>query len=392
MNILSIETSCDETAVSIVSAVGQFPDATYEVLGDALHSQIDVHAEYGGVFPALAKREHARTLIPMLTKALADAELLEEEVSELTQKQVEVLHELLLRDPGMADALIEFFQTYEKPEVDLIAVTSGPGLEPALWVGVSFAKALAEIWNMHVIPVNHMEGHVLASVFDVEEDNKLAQITFPAISLLISGGHTELLLMKGWGQYEKIGQTRDDAVGEAFDKVARMIGLPYPGGPAISKLAGEGRRLNLPAFTELPRPMLHSKDLDFSFSGLKTAVRYAVADKELSEVEKQSLARDFEDAVVEVLTKKTAAAFEEFGTHTLIIGGGVSASQFIRQAFNKYFLTHFPDIEIYFPNPGLSTDNAVMIALAGHARSANASNPAAARFIKADGNKSIDGK
>jgi len=390
MNILSIETSCDETAVSIVHAEGEFPEATYEILGDALHSQIDIHAEYGGIFPTLAKREHARKIIPMLEKALSDAELLEKETSELTQKQIELAHEHLVREPDLVDTFIAFVQTYAKPEVDLIAVTSGPGLEPALWVGVNFAKALAEIWNIHVIAVNHMEGHVLASIFDVQEDDKLADIAFPAVSLLISGGHTELILMEGWGQYKKIGQTLDDAVGEAFDKVARMMGISYPGGPEISRLAGEGRAQSLPPFAILPRPMLHSGDLNFSFSGLKTAVLYAIDNETLTDTDKQALARDFEDAVIEVLLKKTSKAFEEHGAQTLIIGGGVSASQFIRQSFNKHFLVQFPDVEVYFPNPGLSTDNSVMIALSGHAQSKRASNSAAARFIKADGNKSLD--
>lgn len=391
MNILSIETSCDETAVSIVHADGQFPDARYEILGDALHSQIDIHAEYGGVFPALAKREHAKKLIPMLTKALTEAELLHEESSKLSQEHIEMLHELLIHESesSMVEELITFFETYERPDVELIAVTSGPGLEPALWVGVNFAKALANVWNIHVVPTNHMEGHVLATIFDVEEDDKLANISFPAVSLLISGGHTELLRMDDWGTYEKIGQTKDDAVGEAFDKVARMMGLPYPGGPEISRLAKLGRAANLPMFADLPRPMLHSADLDFSFSGLKTAVRYAIDGKELGETDLEALARDFEDAATEVLIKKTQKALDASGAQTLIIGGGVSANTYIRDCFHSELLESHPDVEIYFPNPGLSTDNSVMIALAGHARTDRAANPAAAKLIKADGNKSI---
>ncbi len=390
MNILSIETSCDETAVSLVTAEGVFPEATYEVLGDALHSQVDIHATYGGVFPTMAKREHIKRIVPLMEQALEQAELLHKSTEEIPQNLQEKLYEILYREEGVADALIDFAQRHERPEIDLIAVTSGPGLEPALWVGVNFAKALSTLMNIPVVAVNHMEGHVLASLFDVEEDDKIAQIPFPAISLLISGGHTELLLMKNWGEYEKIGQTRDDAVGEAFDKVARMMGLPYPGGPEISRLAGEGRSRELPPYAELPRPMINSGDLDFSFSGLKTAVLYAIDSKELSEDDTQALARDFEDAVVEVLLKKTATAFDEHGAQTLIVGGGVSASQFIRQSFNKFFLENYPDTTIYFPNPGLSTDNSIMIALSGHAKSMNASNPAAARLMKADGNKSID--
>jgi N6-L-threonylcarbamoyladenine synthase len=235
-----------------------------------------------------------------------------------------------------------------------------------------------------------MEGHILASVFDVEEDDKLADIILPCCFSPYLRGHTELVLMNDWGEYEKIGQTLDDAVGEAFDKVARMMGLEYPGGPKVSKLAEEARQTNLPCFTDLPRPMLHSGDLNFSFSGLKTAVMYAIKDKELSNTDKQALSRDFEDAVLEVLLKKTAKAIEEHNAKTLIVGGGVSASQYLRQEINRYCLENLPDVTVYFPNPGMSTDNSVMIALSGHARSKNASNAAAARFIKADGNKSLD--
>lgn len=390
MKILSIETSCDETAVSIIEANGDFPDATYEILGDALHSQTDIHAKYGGVFPALAKREHARLIVPLLEKALGESGLLEDGGHEVPAVQATELKNLLEREPALYEALIAFTEQYDKPEVDLIAVTTGPGLEPALWVGVNFAKALALLWDIKVVPVNHMEGHIIGSLYDVVDDNKLAPVTFPALALLISGGHTELVLIKNWGEYEKLGQTRDDAVGEAFDKVARLIGLPYPGGPAVSQLAAEARKNKLPFFKEeLPRPMLTSGDFDFSFSGLKTAVRYAVADQALSETDKQAIARDFEDAVTEVLVKKTSAAVAESGAQTLIVGGGVSANQYIKRSLETHFLTEHPDCEIYFPQPGLSTDNSVMIALAGHARAASASNHAAAKFFTAEGNKSL---
>lgn len=389
MHILSIETSCDETALSVVQADGLFPEATYEVLGNALHSQIDIHQEYGGVFPALAKREHAKIIVPMLKRALEEAELLNEEENELTQETTEKLYELLVREQDLAEKLTAFLESYEKPAIDLITVTAGPGLEPALWVGVNFAKALAEAWNIPTVAVNHMEGHVLASLYDVEEDNQLSQIPFPAIALLVSGGHTELILMNNWGSYEKIGQTRDDAVGEAFDKVARMMGLAYPGGPEISRLAKLARSSNLPPFAELPRPMLHSQDLDFSFSGIKTAVRYALEGKELDEATKQALARDFEDAAIEVLVKKTQNAVEEYGAQTVIVGGGVSANQYLKQELQKALLATHPDVTVYFPNPGLSTDNSIMIALAGHARADKASNAAASRYIKADGNRSL---
>lgn len=390
MKILSIESSADESAVSLVEVAGDFPDATYELLGNSLRTQIEMHQQYGGIFPAMAKREHAKALLPLLKQTLEEAELLEEHSTKLEQTEIEELEELLYREPELAESFIEFLQTYDRPEIDAIAVTSGPGLEPALWVGVNFAKAIALAWNIPVVPVNHMEGHILASVFDVEEDNQLAQVDFPAASLLISGGHTEIVLMDKWGSYEKIGQTRDDAVGEAFDKVARLMGLPYPGGPEISKLAAGARQSNLPPYKDdLPRPMINSGDLDFSFSGLKTAVRYAIGEQTLSDTDKQALARDFEDAVTEVLLRKVTNAVDQHDIRTVIVGGGVSANSYIRQQFNTTFLTTHPDLKIFFPTPGLSTDNSIMIALAGHARLAGALSPKGAQTIRADGNKSL---
>lgn len=389
MKILSIESSADETAVSIVHVDGQFPDATYEILGNALHSQIELHAEYGGIFPAMAKREHTKSITPLLEVALDEADMLEGGSHDVTHEQEEKLTTLLYREPDLKEALLNYFESHDKPDIDLIAVTSGPGLEPALWVGVNFAKALSTIWGTPVVPVNHMEGHILASIFDIDRDDQLTEISFPTIALLISGGHTELILMKDWSVYEKIGQTKDDAVGEAYDKVARMLGLPYPGGPQIEKLASEARQQKLPTFTELPRPMLHSGDLDFSFSGLKTAVRYAIEGKELSAADKAAIARDFEDAVTEVLLKKVKMALDEYGAETFIVGGGVSASTHLRNTFNAVLLDSHPHVTAYFPHKKMSTDNAIMIALAGHARALRASNTAAAQLIKADGNRSL---
>jgi len=390
MLILSIETSCDETAVSIVEARGDFPHATYEILGDALWSQIDIHREYGGVFPALAKREHAATIVPMLEKAIAESRIEANEYTpDLSDELAEAVREILNREHGLGDQLLTFHREHGAFPIDLIAVTSGPGLEPALWVGVNFARALALLWDVPVVPTNHMEGHILASIYDVERDNQLSEIEFPAISLLISGGHTELILMRDWGQYEKIGQTRDDAIGEAFDKVARLLGLPYPGGPEISRRAAEARKRKLPEYAKLPRPMLNSGDLDFSFSGLKTAVRYAIQDKTLTDDERLALARDFEDAVSAVLVKKVSGAVEDRAAETLIVGGGVSANQHIKRMIEADFLINHPDVTTYFPRPGLSTDNSIMIALAGHAKAAGAIAPAATEVIRADGNKSL---
>ncbi len=390
MIILSIETSCDETAISVIKAEGDFPHATYEILGNALHSQIDIHAEFGGVFPQVAKREHALALVPMMIKALTEAELLIEEPTVLGEDLAEKITTLLEREEGLSTFLLVFFAQYSLPEIDMIAVTSGPGLEPALWVGISFAKALNAVLNCPVVPVNHMEGHVLASLYDVEIDNAIAPIKFPAIALLISGGHTELVLMKDWSKYEKIGETRDDAVGEAFDKVARMMKLPYPGGPEIGRRADIARKANVAPYKEvLPRPMIHSNDFDFSFSGLKTAVRYEIDGAELTDNEKNALSRDFEDAAIEVLLKKTQKAINHHHAQTLIIGGGVSANNYLRQTFTETLLTTHPEVEIYLPHRNLSTDNSIMIALAGHAQIGTARTAGAIPLITAAGNRSL---
>lgn len=388
MLILSIETSCDETAISLVEADGEFPHATYTILGNALWSQIDVHREFGGVFPAVAKREHVAIITAMLEKALTESEI-EATPGELNEQQEQEINQLLHRETELAVRLLTFYKNTGSYQIDLVAVTSGPGLEPALWVGVNFARALALLWNVPIVPVNHMEGHILASVFDSERDDMLSDIAFPTISLLISGGHTELILMSDWGHYKKIGQTRDDAVGEAYDKVARMVGLPYPGGPEIAKRAESARKEKLPEYASLPRPMLNSPDLDFSFSGLKTAVRYAVQDKKLTEADVCAVARDFEDAAAAVLLKKSLAAVEQYAAKTLIVGGGVSANQHLKRVFEVAFLEKVPDLTVYFPQPNLSTDNSIMIALAGHARAKSALAPRGADVIRADGKRSL---
>lgn len=382
MNILGIETSCDETAVSIIEATGSFPHGSYKVLGNAIFSQIDIHREYGGVFPAVAKREHARTLTPMLERALQDAHMLVPHTENISNETKAALTDILSREQTLGDALIRFLENYERPHIDLIAVTQGPGLEPTLWVGINFARALSTAWGIPVVPVNHMEGHVLSSIFD---HTMLPEISFPGIALLISGGHTELVLMRGWASYEKIGETRDDAVGEAFDKVARMLGLPYPGGPEIGRLSQEAHERKLNLFVRLPRPMLDSGDLDFSFSGLKTAVRYAIQDKVLTHDERAALAMEFEDSVTTVLLKKTRMAIERYNAQTLIIGGGVSANTHIRETFKQYFWEHFPMLPVYLPPRNLTTDNSVMIALAGHARQHAVLSGTALDTIRANG-------
>ena len=293
---------------------------------------------------------------------------------------------------------LDFTGECEPPDIDVIAVTAGPGLEPALWVGINFAKALALLWNKPLVAVNHMEGHVLAALLEkgeCDEEFSISNLQFPILALLISGGHTELVLMKEWLSYELIGATRDDAVGEAFDKVARMLGLPYPGGPEISKLA-ENARAQAEAFREqtagfgsesgmlppaldlrLPRPMLHDATCDFSFAGLKTAVLYMLKKQDVlmngrpdkdKDMQYREIAREFEDAVAEVLWKKTARALHETGAQTLVIGGGVSANTHIRRVFKENMASAFPDSNLRIPAPSLTTDNAVMIALAGFYR------------------------
>ncbi|MFA6502932.1 MAG: tRNA (adenosine(37)-N6)-threonylcarbamoyltransferase complex transferase subunit TsaD [Candidatus Paceibacterota bacterium] len=383
MKILAIETSCDETAIAVVEASGDERSAQFRVLGNALISQIDIHREYGGVFPALAKREHAKNLVPILEAALEEAELLHEDTQAISEETRAKISEILAREPGLAESFFDFVSECEPPEIDAIAVTAGPGLEPALWVGINFARALALIWNKPLVAVNHMEGHIMAALAQQDAEGALLHIrdvALPVLALLISGGHTELVLMKEWLTYELVGQTLDDAVGEAFDKVARMLGLPYPGGPEISRLAEALRSSPLGGETpkyNLPRPLLHDATCNFSFSGLKTAVLYLIKnnilmnrrpsqDKDISEEDKMNIAWEFEDAVADILWKKTARAIEETGAQTLVIGGGVSANTHIRRTFTENMKNERPNVSLCIPSAALTTDNAIMIALAGY--------------------------
>jgi N6-L-threonylcarbamoyladenine synthase len=372
MRILGIETSCDETAVCLIEAEGEFgPDFRFGVLGNALLSQAALHAQYGGVFPNLAKREHAKTLVPLLKECLAQAGVLQ------AARNMDVgrpdLEQLLQREPELLEQLQPVLDTYQKPDLDAIAVTAGPGLEPALWVGVNFAKALSLAWGVPLVAVDHMEGHIILSLMKYSDILKnmrmsgaLGSFEFPVLALLISGGHTELVLSREFGRYESIGETRDDAAGEAFDKVARMLGLPYPGGPEISRLAAEARARKLaPGFT-FTRPMLHEPGYDFSFSGLKTAVRNLVQGRELTDEFKMRVAREFEECVADVLVEKTLRAVEAFGANTVVVGGGVSANTFIRARLTEALKEAGDPAQLLVPPPELATDNALMIALAGY--------------------------
>lgn len=357
MKILSIETSCDETAISIIEAKGEISSPSFEVLSDEIISQVNLHQEFGGVYPSLAKREHAKNLPIILEKILKDADFF---ISGKTEISKDEILKILEREPEMAENLWKIISCIEKPEIEYIAVTAGPGLEPALWVGITFAKALAHAWKIPLIPVNHMEGHILSFLLqDKENTISQKQVEFPALSLLISGGHTELILVKDWTKYEKIGQTVDDAVGEAFDKVARILGLPYPGGPEISKLAELGKENEK---IKLPRPMIKTNDFNFSFSGLKTAVLYLVRDLgEISEQDRKDIALEFEKAVGDVFVHKIKKAIKKYGVKELIIGGGVSANKYLRER-----LTNDLDVEVLLPSKKLSTDNSIMIGIAGY--------------------------
>ena len=393
MKILSIETSCDETAISLLKANGEKNKPEFKILGDALYSQIEKHREFGGVYPSVAKREHSLNLTPLLEKLLKETgeEIIPtDEIIKIENNIKDEIVEILSREPDLYEAFIKYVSKIKKPNVDIIAVTSGPGLEPALWVGINFARALSLVWQIPVIPVNHMEGHITSVL---KESSNAEKISFPAISLLISGGHTELVLIKGWGKYEIIGRTKDDAVGEAYDKVARMLDLEYPGGPKISALADITRNkinageLDFDKSCEeleisLPRPMIGTADFDFSFSGIKTAVLYLVKklkekhgesknnetpDKILNKEIKSLVALEFETAVVEVLLKKTKKALDKYDAKVLIIGGGVIANKNIRKTFMN--LQNSSETKVFIPEIGLTTDNSIMIGIAGYLKS-----------------------
>lgn len=394
IRILSIETSCDETAISVIEADGGTLSPTFTVLGNALASQAELHSQYGGVFPAVAKREHGRVITELLGRALTEANVLS--MGKIDAKLQDKALAMLDREGEAKENLAYFFQNYGVPNIDLICVTAGPGLEPALWVGISFARAIAIAWNKPVMPVNHMEGHIVSILLQSAGQPlayKMPKVSFPAIALLVSGGHTELHEVATWNKYKLIGATKDDAIGEAFDKTARLLGLPYPGGPKISALAKEARDSNETADEiaenssgknipkiELPRPMLNTNDFNFSYSGLKTAVLYLVRDLknasgkvgkdddtvELSDKTKRLIAREFEDAALEVVIKKTVRAAKEKKAKSIIVGGGVAANNRLREQLVVQAKKILPNIEVIFPERELSTDNSLMIGMAGY--------------------------
>jgi N6-L-threonylcarbamoyladenine synthase len=309
MKVLGIETSCDETGIALY-------DDKQGLLADALYSQISLHADYGGVVPELASRDHVRRIIPLIKKVI-----------EQSGCQAE--------------------------DIDGIAYTSGPGLMGALMVGAAVGRSLAWTWKCPSIGVHHMEGHLLAPMLEENPPQ------FPFLALLVSGGHTLLVDVQGIGQYQIIGESLDDAVGEAFDKTAKMLGLGYPGGPVIAKLALYGSNSEY----KFPRPMINRPGLDMSFSGLKTFVLNTWHDSDKSEQTRAKIAYSFQEAVVDTLYIKCRRAIQQTGHSRLVVAGGVSANQRLREKLSEYAQTS--NLQVYYPKPAYCTDNGAMIAYAG---------------------------
>lgn len=314
MKVLGIETSCDETGVAIY-------DSEVGLLADCLYSQVEIHAKYGGVIPELASRDHIRKTLPLIEEVIEKA--------------------------GIAAS-----------EIEGVAYTAGPGLVGALLVGAAIGRTLGMAWDVPTIGVHHMEGHLLAPMLEPEPPE------FPFVALLVSGGHTQLVKVGGIGRYELLGESLDDAAGEAFDKVGKMLGLPYPGGPHVAKLAQSGD----PARFNFPRPMINRPGLDFSFSGLKTYVRNTITSLrdesgELAEQDAADIARAFEEAVVNTLSIKCRRALEETGYKKLIIAGGVSANLRLREVLEEAMAK--VDGRLFYAQLKYCTDNGAMIAYAG---------------------------
>lgn len=361
MIILAIETSCDDTGISIIKMNSQkkrtsFSD--FDILSDNVSSQTEIHSVYGGVFPAMAKREHQKILIPLLIKSLKKSGLLKESKKGLDIKKILRVQKMLERNREIFKDLKEFLKKYAAPEINEIAVTVGPGLEPCLYTGVNLAKALSFYWNVPVSGVNHIEAHILSNWLSPIEKTE-----FPAVALVVSGGNTQIIQMEDIGKYKLIGETRDDAAGECFDKTARILGLSYPGGPIIAKRAKEFKKAEYGI--NLPRPMIHDKNYDFSFSGLKTAVLYDFkkrTEKERADKEYvNEMAHEIQNAVIDVLTSKTMKAAEELEAKSVILGGGVSANKELIKEFKKRCKKE--KLNCIVPLPKFSGDNASMIGL-----------------------------
>jgi N6-L-threonylcarbamoyladenine synthase len=324
MIVLGIDTSCDDTCVAVLNVRG----SKFDVRSNIVSSQVKLHKKYGGVFPTLAKREHKKNLPIVFKKAIGEAKIKEN-------------------------------------QIDLISVTVGPGLEPCLWVGVNFAKDLARKLNVPIVPVNHIEAHILINFLLLSPSNFL----LPAVCFVVSGGHTQLILMEKVGKYKLIGETRDDAAGECFDKVARLLGLGYPGGPVIERIS-KFQTPNSKLKVEFPRPMIKQKNYDFSFAGLKTAVLYDFL-KRPEKVRKSReykilVAKEVQQAVIDVLISKTLRATKEFRAKSIILGGGVVANGELRKQFLKNCKLQMANCKLIFPQKELCTDNGTMVAIAGY--------------------------
>jgi N6-L-threonylcarbamoyladenine synthase len=309
MRVMGIETSCDETAVAVY-------DHSHGLLSHRLYSQIAMHQDYGGVVPELASRDHLRRLLPLVREALSDADS-------------------------------------DRGSIDAVAYTAGPGLIGALLTGAGFARSLAYAWDKPAIGVHHLEGHLLAPLLEPEPPQ------FPFLALLVSGGHTQLVDVGGLGEYRILGETLDDAAGEAFDKTAKMLGLPYPGGAALARLAEGG----VAGRFLFPRPMLDRPGLEFSFSGLKTAALVALRGRSLDEETRADVARGFQEAVIDTLAEKSRRALRLTGHRRLVVAGGVGANRRLRERLG--FIASECGAQLYFPRPEFCTDNGAMIALAG---------------------------
>lgn len=312
MRVLGIETSCDETGIAIY-------DDEKGLLANQLYSQVKLHADYGGVVPELASRDHVRKTVPLIQAALKEAGL-------------------------------------SSTDIDAVAYTAGPGLVGALLVGATVGRSLAFAWDVPAIPVHHMEGHLLAPML---EDNPPA---FPFVALLVSGGHTQLISVTGIGKYELLGESIDDAAGEAFDKTAKLLGLDYPGGPMLSKMAAQGTEGRF----VFPRPMTDRPGLDFSFSGLKTFAANTIRNNDDSEQTRADIARAFEDAVVDTLMIKCKRALDQTGFKRLVMAGGVSANRTLRAKLAEMMQKRCG--EVFYARPEFCTDNGAMIAYAGMVR------------------------
>ncbi|MCD5396387.1 MAG: tRNA (adenosine(37)-N6)-threonylcarbamoyltransferase complex transferase subunit TsaD [Candidatus Pacebacteria bacterium] len=369
---MAIETSCDDTCIAIGEGKTFFD---FSILDGIVSSQIKIHRPFGGIWPTLARREHQKNLVYVLKRVLKESGLLKKnkKEKEVSKEKIESLKKIFKKESLLFKKTLEFFKKYQKPKIDVIAVTVGPGLEPCLWTGVNFAKALSLYFGTKIVPVNHIEAHIFASSLSKEKREllKSPKRIFPAVCLIVSGGHTQLIFVKKLGKYKILGETRDDAAGEAFDKIARILGLPYPGGPEIEKLANyQMDELLTNQVVKLPRPMIYSKNYDFSFSGLKTAVLhdYKRRSKKIKESREyiSLMAKEAQEAIVEVLVKKTIKAQKEFGAKSIILGGGVSANKRLKEVFQREIQKLKKPCLFIFPEKRLATDNAEMVAFCGY--------------------------